>query len=327
MDDFLRVTDRTGPELAALAERAAELATLFKARRLPPTLTGRRIGMWWDGPGFRNRVAFELGATALGATVVGIPGPLADREPLADRARYLDNWLDAVVVRTPLLADLDRLAEAAEAPIVNARTTDNHPCEILGDLAFSNAHGHPVDQPLHLVFVGAAGNLHRSWMAAAQVLPITVTHVCPLGYEGGELDGVTVVRTLADAPLENADIVYTDCWPQADTGAHADTWPQADTGAHADCRPQADTGADACAATEGAGGAGGDDVAERFGPLRITAAVLDRCRPEALFLPCPPVTRGQEVDDDALAHPICRVIEAKAWLLHAQNALLVSILT
>ena len=65
------------------------------------------------------------------------------------------------------------------------------------------------------------------------------------------------------------------------------------------------------------------DMRAAFADLRVTADVLDRCRPDALFLPCPPVTRGEEVSADAMEHPTCRVVEAKAWLLHAQNALLV----
>lgn len=91
-----------------------------------------------------------------------------------------------VPVRSPHLRHLEELARHTEAPIVNARTAHNHPCEILGDLAFANAAGHPVDEPLQVVFVGATTNLYRSWCEAAEALPIAITHACPEGYDDAD---------------------------------------------------------------------------------------------------------------------------------------------
>ena len=79
MGDFLRVDDRRGDELLALVEAAAGLEAQFRERRLPAMLDGRRVGLWWDVPGFRNRVAFELGVDLLahglfaGLSIVAIP--------------------------------------------------------------------------------------------------------------------------------------------------------------------------------------------------------------------------------------------------------------
>lgn len=278
--DFLRVDDRTADELLGLAEAAAELEARFHDRRLPALLEGCRIGLWWDGPGFRNRVAFELGVELLGATAVTIPGPVDGGEATADLGGYLGNWLDALVVRTPELTALETLASSTQAMTVNARTRQNHPCEILGDLAFVASTGRDLTEPLVVVFVGEPTNLLRSWQEAAAVLPLEVRQVCPPGFESAS---AAVVRHGFDGILDDADVVYTDCWP---------------SGLEADQRAA-------------------------FADLRITGALLGRCGPDALFLPCPPVTRGEEVSADAMDHPACRVVEAKAWLLHAQNALLV----
>ena len=152
--DFLRVDDRTADELLGLAEAAAELEARFHDRRLPALLEGCRIGLWWDGPGFRNRVAFELGVELLGATAVTIPGPVDGGEATADLGGYLGNWLDALVVRTPELTALETLASSTQAMTVNARTRQNHPCEILGDLAFVASTGRDLTEPLVVVFVG-----------------------------------------------------------------------------------------------------------------------------------------------------------------------------
>ena len=293
MSDFLRVDHRTASELAEIVELAVADEAAFARRRHSPTLAGRRIALWWDGPGFRNRVAFQLGVGLLGGVAVEVPGPVDGGEDLADRAGYLGNWFDAIVVRTPQLSSLQRLADATPALVVNARTSHNHPCEIVGDLAFLHAAGRPLGEPLHVAFVGAATNLCHSWLEAATVLPLTITQVCPPGFEADadrwyrespdRAGSLTVGVPLGEA-LASADVVYTDAWP-------------------ADLSP---------------------DDERAFAGLQITGDHLDRCPPGASFLPCPPVTRNREVDATAMAHPSCRVVEAKRWLLHAQNALLVA---
>ena len=232
----------------------------------------------------------------LGATGVEIPGAVGQGEDIADVAGYLGNWFDAIVVRTPNFESLVSLAAATPAMVVNARTTLNHPCEILGDLAFIHASGHDMAGTTNVVFVGEATNLAHSWFEAAAVLPLAVTQVCPPGFE---VD-MGRWRELVPAPigtmevshdlgglLGNAHVVYTDCWP---------------------------SGLDA-------------ENQHKFRDLQITAELLDQLPRGAAFLPCPPVTRGEEVSADAMSHPTCVVTEAKRWLLHAQNALLVRGLT
>jgi ornithine carbamoyltransferase len=262
--------------------------------RTATTVAGKRVAFFWDGEGFRNRAAFELGVQLLGGVGVEIPGRLGERERVEDLAGFLDNWFDAVVIRTPSFEMLTAFARAATTPVVNARTRHNHPCEILGDLAFVRSVRGRLDE-LHVVFVGEPTNLAHSWCEAAAVLPIKVTQVCPVGFEidrrwwdslvtspAGEL---THTPELAET-VRSADVIYTDCWPaRADRTEH-------------------------------------DRIERLFAPLRVTAAVLGRARPDALFLPCPPVTRGEEVSADAMTDPRCWVHAAKEWLLHAQNALL-----
>lgn len=292
MSDFLRVLDRTGDELLELVELAVDLETRFAQRQEFRPLAGYRMAMWWDGEGFRNRAAFELGASILGAESVELPGAVGAREDLSDMGAYLGNWFDAVVVRTPRLRALATLAAATSATMINARTMHNHPCEILGDLAYLHASGHDISDHTNVVFVGEATNLCHSWFEAAAVLPISVTQVCPPGFEvdlqrwhqlvPAPVGTVTVTNGFDD-PLVDADVVYTDCWP---AGA-------------------------------------GEATQHSFRELQITADLLDRCSPAMHFLPCPPVSRGEEASAEAMTHPTCRVVDAKRWLLHAQNALLV----
>ena len=292
MRHFLRVSDRSGDVLQELIDAAIQLAPAFEERRTLDSLSGHRIAVSWEGDGFRNRVAFELGATLLGADVVAVPGALGEFEAIADVGAYLGNWFDAIVIRTSSFDSLTALAASTESMVVNARTSHNHPCEILGDLAYLDATGHALGSPTRVVFVGAATNLCHSWLEAAAVLPVAVTQVCPPGFE---IDlrwwkqlvphpvGSVDVTDRLDERVTAAHVIYTDCWPTGLT-------------------PR---------------------VRQQFYDLQITAEILDRCGTDVRFLPCPPVTRGEEVSDDAMTHPRCAVVDAKRWLLPAQAALLV----
>lgn len=286
--DLLRVDDRSPADIHRILAAAADLRNDFISRQLEPALEGVRLAAIWDGEGFRNRAAFDLGVRLLGGNLVEVPERLGRREPLQDLGGYLDNWFDGLIIRTPRFDLMRELAELMKAPVVNARTSVNHPCEILGDLAFViHERGHI--EGLHVVFIGPATNLLGSWLEAASALPIQLTQVCPQGYEYSEQwipsrDRVTVRRDLAC--VASADIIYTDAWPSR-TDANRSS------------------------------------VINGFGPLRVTCPVLDSAPAGCVFLPCPPVTRGEEVDAASMEHPKCAVPRAKEWLMHAQNAVLV----
>jgi ornithine carbamoyltransferase len=293
--DLVTMLEWSQDEIVALLDLADRMRLLWRERRMPDALAGKRIALIWDAGGFRNRVAFELGIAAMGGTAALVPGELDAREPIEDVVRYLENWVDAIVARTRTHRHLERLAAAAGIPVINARTDFNHPCEILGDLAWVRSRRGSLDG-LRVVFVGEATNLCHPWMEAAARLPIHVNQVCPPGYEvapevlarmrDGAVGSMGCTHDLDDA-LREAEVVYTDCWPGR--------------GAPSDERAL---------------------IASRFLPYQVTAARLERIPRPAYFLPCPPVTRGEEVSADAMARFGSKVYEAKEYLLHAQCAVL-----
>lgn len=246
---------------------------------MPQTLAGVRVALIVDDTGWRNAAAFELGVKSMGGICVPVPVSLGGAEAIADLARYLDNWFDILVVRTADLPRLKELAAAATAPVINARTRGNHPCEVLGDLGYAVHQG----RQLHGLKVGVVApdaNILHSWTEAAAVLPIHVVQVFAQPWHSRRAVEVERFSTTTDlAALAASDIIVTDCWPR------------------------------------------GAAKAELL-PFQVTADLLARYAPQALFTPCPPVTRGQEVSSDAMSAPQCRTFEAKAFLLHAQNALL-----
>ena len=272
--DLLALDDLPADVIFRLLARSGELAALWQARAMPPVLAGRRIALIADDGGWRNTTAFDLGIQAMGGMCVHAPVTLAGKEAVADLAGYLDNWFDGIVIRSPRLDRVRALAEAARAPVVNARTRANHPCETLGDLAWLATRGRI--EGLRVTVIAPDANIIRSWVEAAAVLPIEVVQI----YPDRHIPAAPGFRATTDmGELDGADVLVTDCWPD---GADPDV----------------------------------------LGAYRVTPSVLDRLADGAVFLPCPPVTRGQEVDDAAMRHPACGVTAAKAFLLHAQNALL-----
>lgn len=294
MKHFISFLDYSTEELVGILDRADYLATAWRENRMPKSLMDRKIGLWFYGNGFRNRVAFELGAKAMGADISYIPGELGKEEPLEDVGHYLQNWFSMLVIRAKSHQYLTRLAEYTTIPIINARTDLSHPCEIMGDLQFIRKYRKTLDG-LKVIFVGEVTNLCRSWFEAAVRFPISVTQVSPSDYLAdseliknlnSKAMGKISVSNELDSSVEKADLIYTDCWPKA-----SDEEMKA-------------------------------KINKLFLPYQITNKQLLKLHSQAMFLPCPPVTRGQEVSYDAMKSALCLNYEAKDYLLHSQNAIL-----
>jgi hypothetical protein len=179
---FLSLRDWGPARTMQTPDRADELARLWKARRMPQALGGKRVALWFYGNGFRNRLAFELGAKEMGASIAYMPGELGVHEPIEDVAGYLANWFEVLVLRAKRHEDLLQVAARSRIPVINARTDRSHPCEILGDLLYVRRRRGDL-AGLKVVFVGEPSNLCMSWAEAGAVLPISVIQVCPPGRE------------------------------------------------------------------------------------------------------------------------------------------------
>ena len=293
MRHFISLLDYSQEELTEVLNRADYLASAWRENRMPNSLHGMQIGLWLYGNGFRNRLAFEIGLKAMGASISYIPGELGKDEPLSDIGQYLANWYSILIVRAKRHNDLIHLSKSSNLPVVNARTEFSHPCEIMGDLQFIRKYRGSLDG-LKVVFVGEVSNLCMSWFEAAARFPISVTQIAPKGYEAGEdllkdsnsnAAGRIFTSNDLEANIEKADLIYTDCWPYAD-----------------DIETK-------------------QRIKDLFLPYQITKSHLSRLHEKAIFLPCPPVTRGQEVSADAMETELCMNFKAKEYLLHSQNAI------
>src|SRR5712692_2731840 len=137
--DFLSVLDFEAADLERCLELAAQVKADRSLGRLAPTATaldGRHVAMLFDKPSLRTRTTFEIAVRELGGHVVGLQPDVAlgRREPVADVARNLERWVDAVIIRTFSQHVLGEFAAAARRlHVINALTDDEHPCQAIAD--------------------------------------------------------------------------------------------------------------------------------------------------------------------------------------------------
>lgn len=290
--NFISLLDFSQEELVEILDRADRLASLWHKNKMPRSLQDKKAGLWFYGNGFRNRTAFEIGARAMGASVSYIPGEPGINEPLEDIGHYLKNWFDFLILRAKRHDDLLYLSETL--PVINARTNLSHPCEIMGDLQFIRKQRGSIEE-LKMVFVGEVTNLCLSWFEAAVRFPIEVIQIAPVEYQADQrfLDTLNekargFIWTSGNMSLidDSVDLIYTDCRPKADSPKEK------------------------------------KNIDELFMSYQITKEHVDNIKEKGMFLPCPPVSRGEEVSAEAVQSEKCLNYQAKEYLLHSQNAIM-----
>ncbi|MCI9073303.1 MAG: peptide transporter [Lachnospiraceae bacterium] len=205
MRHLLRLTDLQADGINEIFRMADEI----NAGKYRDALKGKSIVLFFPNTSIRTRVTFEKGIYLLGGQPILFPGEALDRrEDIRDVCGYLDNWADMLIVRHSDIGLLERMAACSAAPVVNAMTDVNHPCEILSDLyALSKCReDFTADEYL---FCGRAGNIGLAWKEASRVLGLRLSQCCAAGYE---MDGVPVFHNIAEA-IRGKDIVCTDSLP------------------------------------------------------------------------------------------------------------------
>lgn len=161
--------------------------------------------MFFPPTSLRTRLSFERGAVAMGLQPIVFPSESLDKdEDLVDVAGYLSQWADVLVVRHPQLALLQRLASTDAVPVINAMTSENHPCEVLSDLYALSRHGDI--SALRYLFLGGDGNIARAWWEAAQAFGLDMRQSCPEELRVAEMPWE---ESLPHA-ITRADVVLTD---------------------------------------------------------------------------------------------------------------------
>ncbi len=297
--DFRRDLDASHEELREL------LALTHAVKRDPAAyrsaLAGKYISILFEKPSLRTRLTFELAIKQLGGDAVASTGKIGQREPLKDVARNLERWTQCIVARTYLQETIDQLAEWASVPVVNALSDIYHPCQALADVftleeRFGDLRGKKV------AFVGDGNNVAHSLMLTAVRLGADFAIATPEGYQPFA-DIVAEAKALA--AVSGAQLALTGDPAEAVSGAHAvytDVWTS--------------MGFE-------------DEAAERrvnFQPYQVTAELMEKARPEAVFMHCLPAHRGEEVVDEVIESERSVVFQQAENRLHTQKALLMMLM-
>lgn len=167
---------------------------------------GKTIVLFFPESSIRTRVTFEKGIQDLGGkTILFPPSALDKKENIEDVTGYLQNWVDAIIVRHSDIEVVKSMAEHAGIPVINPMTSENHPCEILTDLYALSKIFKDLEKKKFL-FVGAKGNIGNSWKRASELMGFELEQCCPAGYE---LDNIKFYTDVEEEMI-GKDIICTD---------------------------------------------------------------------------------------------------------------------
>jgi len=285
--DFLTGEELGAFELGKLLDRAAVLKDGRRERVGAEALAGRSIALVFEKPSTRTRISFEVGVAELGATPIVLRGDelqLSRGESVADTARVLSRYVDAIVIRSGSHEAVAELAATAEVPVVNALTPLHHPCQALADLlTLRERHGDLAGR--RLAYVGDGNNVARSLAIAGELSDLEVVVAAPPGYQLEEGHEAKLTGDPRDAAA-GADAIYTDVWVSMGDEAEAE-------------KRRAD-----------------------LAPFRVDADLLAAAKDDAVVLHCLPAHPGEEITAEVLYGERSAVWDQAENRLHTQKALL-----
>lgn len=255
-------------------------------------LAGHVLAMVFEKNSTRTRFSFDAAIRQLGGQAIisdASQMQLGRGETVADTARILSGYCDAIMVRTDDHAKLLEMAEYASVPVINGLTDASHPCQIMADLLTILETGTSLPG-LKVAWLGDGNNVLVSFVEAAGLLQFDVVAACPQGFQPAEEDIIRgngrarIVGNPREA-VEGADVVVTDTWISMGQ-AHADTKLAA------------------------------------MMPFQVTAELMQAAKPGAKFLHCLPAHRGEEVTAEVIDGPQSLIWPEAENRLHAQKSIL-----
>ena len=296
--DLLSIDDLSPQELTHLLEQAA--AVKADPAGWSERLRGKQVALIFEKPSTRTRVSFEVAVTSMGGHAVVLRGDelqLGRGETIEDTGRVLARYVDAIVVRTFGQDRLERLADAANVPVVNALSDFSHPCQCLADLLTLREKKGELSA-VKLAYLGDGNNVAHSLMFGGAKLGMEVVIACPSGFEpfpqvlersqeiGGETGGRVSVTDDPLAAAAGADALYTDVWTSM--------------------------------------GQEGEEEARRdsLEAFQVNEELISLAKDDVVVMHCLPAHRGEEISPDVMDGPRAIVWDQAENRLHAQKALL-----
>ncbi len=258
-------------------------------------LAGKMLALIFEKPSTRTRVSFEVGMRQLGGDVITLTGTemqLGRGETIADTARVMSRYVDAIVMRTHDHARLLEMADNASIPVINGLTNLSHSVQLMADVMTFEEHRGPIAGQI-VAWSGDGNNVARSWIERAARFGFTLRLATP--------DSLRPPAEIVEwARSVGAKIELTSDPEEAVAGARCvvtDTWvsmsDDPNTNRH-----------------------------NLLAPYRVTGDLMRKAAPDALFMHCLPAHRGEEVTDEVIDGPQSVVFDGAENRLHAQKGVL-----
>ncbi len=302
--DFLAITDYSSQEIQHMLDLAIQLKKEHFASGNEPLFKGKTLAMIFQKPSLRTRVSFDMAMRQMGGDALYLSPQeigLGQRESIADVARVLSGYVDALMARVFDHQHVVELAKWAEVPVINGLSDYNHPCQGMAD-ALTIIERFGSMKGLNVTYVGDGNNVTVSLMHVCALLGANVTVATPEGYDvtpepirlaeniakqtGSKL---TFLRDPHEA-VRGAHVIYTDTWTSM--GQEAET----------------------------------EKRAKIFPPYQVNAQLVSEADPEVIVMHCLPAHRGHELTDDVADGPHSVIFPQAHNRLHAQKAVLYHLL-
>jgi len=293
---FIDIRDHDGATLRRMLEVAAGYKRALKSgAATPKPLAGKVLALIFEKPSTRTRVSFEVGMRQLGGDVINLTSndmQMGRGETIADTARVLSRYVDAVMLRTFAHSRLQEFAQYATVPVINGLTDSSHSVQLMADVMTFEEHRGPIAGQV-VAWCGDGNNVARTWIESAARFGFTLRLATPK-----ELQPPAEVVEWALA--QGARIELMEDPAEAVRGARCvvtDTWVSM-----------------------------GDDPQSarhnQLAPYRVTQELMAQAASDAIFMHCLPAHRGEEVTDEVIDGPQSVVFDEAENRLHAQKGVL-----
>jgi len=292
---FLDLTDLSRRQLRDMIDVSRALKKKKRGSAGKGPLAGKTMAMIFDRPSTRTRVSFDVAMRQLGGESITLTGQemqLGRGETIADTARVLSRYVDAIMIRTLDHNMLTELAEHATIPVINGLTKLSHPCQIMADVLTFEEHRGKIEGA-KVAWTGDANNVLTSWMHAADRFKFELRVATPPELKPAKalLDWIKEtgadihVGADPDEAVKGADCVVTDTWVSM----------------------------------------GDKDGNRRHNLLKryqVNDRLMAKAKPDAIFMHCLPAHRGEEVTSEVMDGPQSVVFDEAENRLHAQKGIL-----
>ena len=292
---FLDIDQFDTTTLREILGRAKTLKLAWERGDHTRPFEGQSLVMIFEKPSTRTRVSFQVAMQQLGGIAVVMSeneSQIGRGETLADTAKVLSRYADAIMIRTDKPEKLHDLANHATVPVINGLTDESHPCQIMADIMTYEEHRGSIDGRL-VTWSGDCNNVAQSWIHAAVKLEFTLRLACPSSLQpsraaldwaaasGGDIQ----LFDSAEEGVKGADLVITDTWVSM-------------------------------------GDKDADTRHKLLMPFQVNKHLMALADENALFMHCLPAHRGEEVTDEVMDGPQSVVWDEAGNRLHAQKGIL-----